>query len=179
MFIIHISPVLLFPFLIFGARFVYVFGIAIELKKVRNFSLLIWSEWNKNIEIWVRIKCNKIKWNEKCFLLRRCWWRLISFNWGFHITKLLHNKRLFSLQPLSHYFIVFENMCHQSRDCRSGWSNKFRIISNSKVVWPLLIRNCLSLLIMNLWNHTPEDCGSHCMLPIVCWKLFTIIQRFL
>ena len=34
--------------------------------------------------------------------------------------------------------------------------------------WPLLIKNCLSLLIMNLWNHTPEDCGSHWMLSIVC-----------
>ena len=56
----------------------------------------------------------------------------------FYITKLRHNKRLILLQPLSHYLIVYEKkkkMCHLSRDCRSGWSNKFKTNSNSKVLF--------------------------------------------
>ena len=59
-------------------------------------------------------------------------------------NKLLYNKRLFSLQPLSHYFNVFENMCHQSGDCgqievTNSHKNEFKL----KVVWALLIENCL------------------------------------
>ena len=114
----------------------------------------------------------------KCFICAVVGEDLISVNWRFYITKLWHNKRLFFLQPLSHYFIVYEKMCHQSRDCRSGWSNKFRINSNSKVAWPLLIRNCLSLLFMNLWNHSSEDCWPHWVLSIVCSKLFITIHVF-
>ena len=61
-----------------------------------------------------------------------------------HDKLLNNNNRLFSLQPLSHYFFVFENMCHHLSDCgqievTNSHKNEFKF----KVVWPLLIENCL------------------------------------
>ena len=100
-------------------------------------------------------KWDKMKWTERFpFSVQwlkyniRChyYWRLIFLNWRFYITSYWIIVGCF-LQPLSHYFIVFENMCHNSSDCgqievTNSHKNEFKL----KVVWPLLIEKLFMII---------------------------------
>ena len=78
-------------------------------------------------------KWDEMKWNER-FPFSPLLLKIdISELEILHNKLLNNNNRLFSLQPLSYYFIVFENMCHHLSDCgQIEVTNSHGMNSNSK-----------------------------------------------
>ena len=96
----------------------------------------------------------------------------------FYITKLRHNKRLILLQPLSHYLIVYEKMCHLSCDCRSGLKQQIQNKFKFKSIVLISPRH----LIIHLVNLMPFA-GQILRLFLKAWqslikKLFITIHVF-